>query len=234
MTDSKPTAPPKSKRINFTKVIHIVDNGIKITCPDVETFRSLNKYLVDNKPTSPSMTSKLTFAVRDSPCTQCTESFVTTVPHFGSCSWPYTKKVARDIATDANNTDTQLRTATQIRAVSNIWSRTGLESARALVKLQKTFEHTHGTSPGPSKLPRSRGKKPKPPPVVRFRPTSAPDFSTNLGGELSPLAPDGRNWATQGAHPAWASVPPSPSQHGSSSGIIRRGHTNGDVRPPNS
>ncbi|GBP24423.1 Nucleic-acid-binding protein from transposon X-element [Eumeta japonica] len=36
-------------RINYTKAVRTADDGIKITCPDVETFRSLNKYLVDFK-----------------------------------------------------------------------------------------------------------------------------------------------------------------------------------------
>ncbi|GBP88547.1 Nucleic-acid-binding protein from transposon X-element [Eumeta japonica] len=36
-------------RINYSKAVRTADNGIKITCPDVETFRSLNKYLVDFK-----------------------------------------------------------------------------------------------------------------------------------------------------------------------------------------
>ncbi|GBP86549.1 Nucleic-acid-binding protein from transposon X-element [Eumeta japonica] len=69
---AKPSAPPKGKapppiyllkganfvrisadctrlRINFTKAVRVADDGIKMTCPDVETFRSLNKYLIDNK-----------------------------------------------------------------------------------------------------------------------------------------------------------------------------------------
>ncbi|GBP67646.1 Nucleic-acid-binding protein from transposon X-element [Eumeta japonica] len=69
---AKPSAPPKGKapppiyllkganfvkisadctrlRINYTKAVRVADDGIKITCPDVETFRSLNKYLIDNK-----------------------------------------------------------------------------------------------------------------------------------------------------------------------------------------
>ncbi|GBP67540.1 Nucleic-acid-binding protein from mobile element jockey [Eumeta japonica] len=36
-------------RINYTKAVRTADDGIKITCSDVETFRKLNKYLVDNK-----------------------------------------------------------------------------------------------------------------------------------------------------------------------------------------
>ncbi|GBP62135.1 hypothetical protein EVAR_46104_1 [Eumeta japonica] len=36
-------------RINYTKAVRTADDGIEITCPDVETFRSLNKYLVDFK-----------------------------------------------------------------------------------------------------------------------------------------------------------------------------------------
>ncbi|GBP81165.1 hypothetical protein EVAR_25091_1 [Eumeta japonica] len=70
-TGAKPTAPPRPKlpppiflrkganflqisadctrlRIN-RKAVRTADDGIKIHCPDVETFRSLNKYLVDFK-----------------------------------------------------------------------------------------------------------------------------------------------------------------------------------------
>ncbi|GBP46774.1 hypothetical protein EVAR_10741_1 [Eumeta japonica] len=36
-------------RINYNKTVRTADYGIKIHCPDVETFRSLNKYLVDFK-----------------------------------------------------------------------------------------------------------------------------------------------------------------------------------------
>ncbi|GBP55084.1 hypothetical protein EVAR_46381_1 [Eumeta japonica] len=36
-------------RINYTKTVRTADDGIKIHCPDVETFRSLNKYLVDTE-----------------------------------------------------------------------------------------------------------------------------------------------------------------------------------------
>ncbi|GBP55074.1 Nucleic-acid-binding protein from transposon X-element [Eumeta japonica] len=69
---AKPTAPPRSKipspiflrkganflkissdctrlRINYSKATRVADDGIKILCPNVETFRSLTKYLVDNK-----------------------------------------------------------------------------------------------------------------------------------------------------------------------------------------
>ncbi|GBP67648.1 Nucleic-acid-binding protein from transposon X-element [Eumeta japonica] len=71
-TGAKPSAPPKGKapppiyllkganfvrisadctrlRINYSKAVRVADDGIKITCPDVETFRSLNKYLIDSK-----------------------------------------------------------------------------------------------------------------------------------------------------------------------------------------
>ncbi|GBP57217.1 hypothetical protein EVAR_82929_1 [Eumeta japonica] len=71
-TGAKPTAPPRPKlpppiflrkganflqitadctrlRINYSKAVRTADDGIKIQCPDVETFRSLNKYLVDFK-----------------------------------------------------------------------------------------------------------------------------------------------------------------------------------------
>ncbi|GBP36447.1 Nucleic-acid-binding protein from transposon X-element [Eumeta japonica] len=71
-TGAKPSAPPKGKapppiyllkganfvrisadctrlRINYSKAVRVADDGIKITCPDVETFRSLNRYLVDSK-----------------------------------------------------------------------------------------------------------------------------------------------------------------------------------------
>ncbi|GBP76832.1 Nucleic-acid-binding protein from transposon X-element [Eumeta japonica] len=69
---AKPSAPPKAKtpppiflrkganfvkisadctrlHINYSKAVRVADDGIKIICPNVETFRSLNKYLVDNK-----------------------------------------------------------------------------------------------------------------------------------------------------------------------------------------
>ncbi|GBP86525.1 hypothetical protein EVAR_69045_1 [Eumeta japonica] len=69
---AKPSAPPKAKlppliflrkganfvkisadctrlHINHSKAVRVADDGIKIICPNVETFRSLNKYLVDNK-----------------------------------------------------------------------------------------------------------------------------------------------------------------------------------------
>ncbi|GBO98595.1 Nucleic-acid-binding protein from transposon X-element [Eumeta japonica] len=69
---AKPAAPPRSKlpppiflrkganflkvsadctrlRINYSKAVRTADDGVKIFCPDVETFRSLNKYLVDSK-----------------------------------------------------------------------------------------------------------------------------------------------------------------------------------------
>ncbi|GBP71312.1 hypothetical protein EVAR_57696_1 [Eumeta japonica] len=36
-------------RIKYSKAIRIADDGIKIVCPNVETFRSINKYLVDNR-----------------------------------------------------------------------------------------------------------------------------------------------------------------------------------------
>ncbi|GBP79850.1 hypothetical protein EVAR_89289_1 [Eumeta japonica] len=36
-------------RQNYNKAVRTADDGIKIHCPDVETFRSLNKYLVDFK-----------------------------------------------------------------------------------------------------------------------------------------------------------------------------------------
>ncbi|GBP88720.1 Probable RNA-directed DNA polymerase from transposon BS [Eumeta japonica] len=36
-------------RINYSKAVRTADDGIKIHCPDVETFRNLNKYLVDSK-----------------------------------------------------------------------------------------------------------------------------------------------------------------------------------------
>ncbi|GBP47452.1 Nucleic-acid-binding protein from transposon X-element [Eumeta japonica] len=36
-------------RINYSKAVRTANDGIKIHCPDVETFRSLNKYLVDFK-----------------------------------------------------------------------------------------------------------------------------------------------------------------------------------------
>ncbi|GBP94791.1 Nucleic-acid-binding protein from transposon X-element [Eumeta japonica] len=68
---SKPTAPPRGKvpppfylrkgsnfikvsadctrlRINYTKAVRVADDNIKITVPDVETFRKLNKYLIEN------------------------------------------------------------------------------------------------------------------------------------------------------------------------------------------
>ncbi|GBP90494.1 Nucleic-acid-binding protein from transposon X-element [Eumeta japonica] len=71
-TGAKPTAPSRPKlppliflrkganffqisadctrlRINYSKAVRTADDGIKIHCPDVETFRSLNKYLVDFK-----------------------------------------------------------------------------------------------------------------------------------------------------------------------------------------
>ncbi|GBP93001.1 Nucleic-acid-binding protein from transposon X-element [Eumeta japonica] len=35
--------------INYSKAVRVADDGIKMICPNVETFRSLNKYLVDNK-----------------------------------------------------------------------------------------------------------------------------------------------------------------------------------------
>ncbi|GBP87585.1 Probable RNA-directed DNA polymerase from transposon BS [Eumeta japonica] len=69
---SKPNAPPKVKppppiyllkgsnfvkisadctrlRINYSKATRVAEDKIKITVPDVETFRSLNKYLIENK-----------------------------------------------------------------------------------------------------------------------------------------------------------------------------------------
>ncbi|GBP40817.1 Nucleic-acid-binding protein from transposon X-element [Eumeta japonica] len=69
---SKPNAPPKIKppppiylmkganfikisadctrlHINYTKAVRVADDNIKIFSPDVETFRRLNKYLIDNK-----------------------------------------------------------------------------------------------------------------------------------------------------------------------------------------
>ncbi|GBP25754.1 Nucleic-acid-binding protein from transposon X-element [Eumeta japonica] len=69
---AKPSAPPKGKipppiyllkganfvrisadctrlRINYTKAVRVAEDGIRITCPDVQTFRSLNKYLIDSK-----------------------------------------------------------------------------------------------------------------------------------------------------------------------------------------
>ncbi|GBP55044.1 Nucleic-acid-binding protein from transposon X-element [Eumeta japonica] len=69
---AKPTAPPRSRmpppiflrkganfiqisanctrlRINYSKAVRTADDGIKITCPNVETFRSINKYLVDKR-----------------------------------------------------------------------------------------------------------------------------------------------------------------------------------------
>ncbi|GBP26351.1 Nucleic-acid-binding protein from transposon X-element [Eumeta japonica] len=36
-------------RINYTMAVRVADDGIKITCPDVEIFRSLNKYLIDSE-----------------------------------------------------------------------------------------------------------------------------------------------------------------------------------------
>ncbi|GBP78853.1 hypothetical protein EVAR_81115_1 [Eumeta japonica] len=71
-TGAKPTAPPRPKlpppiflrkganflqisadctrlRINYSKAVRTADDGIKIHCPNVETFRSLNKYLVEFK-----------------------------------------------------------------------------------------------------------------------------------------------------------------------------------------
>ncbi|GBP95718.1 Nucleic-acid-binding protein from mobile element jockey [Eumeta japonica] len=71
-TGAKPIAPPRPKlpppiflrkganflqistdgtrlRINYRKAVRTADDGIKIHCPDVETFRSLDKYLVDFK-----------------------------------------------------------------------------------------------------------------------------------------------------------------------------------------
>ncbi|GBP59532.1 hypothetical protein EVAR_42438_1 [Eumeta japonica] len=36
-------------RINYSKAVRTADDGIKIHCPDVDTFRSLNKYLVNFK-----------------------------------------------------------------------------------------------------------------------------------------------------------------------------------------
>ncbi|GBP83389.1 hypothetical protein EVAR_63054_1 [Eumeta japonica] len=72
LTGTKPTAPLKLKAflsiflrkganfvkisadylrlpINYSKAVRVDDNDIQILCTDVETFRSLNKYLVDNK-----------------------------------------------------------------------------------------------------------------------------------------------------------------------------------------
>ncbi|GBP03445.1 Nucleic-acid-binding protein from transposon X-element [Eumeta japonica] len=67
---AKPSAPPKGRspstcskeqisvcisadctrlRINYTKAVRVAEDGIRITCPDVQTFRSLNKYLIDSK-----------------------------------------------------------------------------------------------------------------------------------------------------------------------------------------
>ncbi|GBP67659.1 Probable RNA-directed DNA polymerase from transposon BS [Eumeta japonica] len=70
---TKPSAPPNAKappppiflrkganfvkisadctrlHINYSKAVRVADDGIKIICPNVETFRSLNKYLVDSK-----------------------------------------------------------------------------------------------------------------------------------------------------------------------------------------
>ncbi|GBP41402.1 hypothetical protein EVAR_84746_1 [Eumeta japonica] len=71
-TGAKPTAPPRPKlpppilrkganfskypdctrlRINYSKAVRTADDGIKIHCPDVETFRSLNKYPWTSKST---------------------------------------------------------------------------------------------------------------------------------------------------------------------------------------
>ncbi|GBP24118.1 Probable RNA-directed DNA polymerase from transposon BS [Eumeta japonica] len=36
-------------RINYSKAMRVAEDKIKITVPDVETFRSLNKYLIENK-----------------------------------------------------------------------------------------------------------------------------------------------------------------------------------------
>ncbi|GBP61638.1 hypothetical protein EVAR_43575_1 [Eumeta japonica] len=45
----KISADCKRLRINYSKAIRVADDGIKILCLNVETSRSLNKYLVDNK-----------------------------------------------------------------------------------------------------------------------------------------------------------------------------------------
>ncbi|GBP73427.1 Nucleic-acid-binding protein from transposon X-element [Eumeta japonica] len=72
ISGTKPTAPPKGKnpppfyllkgsnfvkisadctrlRINYSKAMRVAEDKIKITVPDVETFRSLNKYLIENQ-----------------------------------------------------------------------------------------------------------------------------------------------------------------------------------------
>ncbi|GBP18089.1 hypothetical protein EVAR_12867_1 [Eumeta japonica] len=36
-------------QINYSKAVRNADDGIKSTCQDVETSKSLNKYLIDNK-----------------------------------------------------------------------------------------------------------------------------------------------------------------------------------------
>ncbi|GBP30559.1 hypothetical protein EVAR_94739_1 [Eumeta japonica] len=74
-TGAKPTAPPRPKlpppiflrkganflqisadctrlRINYSKAVRTADDGIKIHCPDVETFRSLNNISWTSKSTS--------------------------------------------------------------------------------------------------------------------------------------------------------------------------------------
>ncbi|GBP89977.1 Nucleic-acid-binding protein from transposon X-element [Eumeta japonica] len=50
VTDGAPSRSDCTRlHINYSKAVRVADDGIKMICPNVETFRSLNKYLVDNK-----------------------------------------------------------------------------------------------------------------------------------------------------------------------------------------
>ncbi|GBP89455.1 Probable RNA-directed DNA polymerase from transposon BS [Eumeta japonica] len=46
--DREPQCDCTRLRINYTKAVRVADDNIKITVPDVETFRKLNKYLIEN------------------------------------------------------------------------------------------------------------------------------------------------------------------------------------------
>ncbi|GBP42980.1 hypothetical protein EVAR_96478_1 [Eumeta japonica] len=92
-------------RINYSKAVRTADGGIKIHCPDVETFRSLNKYLVDFKvqfhtyaleeepklkavirgiPTDFSVDEiQADLCGRASLCTRCTDFSAETAHHYG-------------------------------------------------------------------------------------------------------------------------------------------------------
>ncbi|GBP61034.1 Retrovirus-related Pol polyprotein from transposon 297 [Eumeta japonica] len=221
---------------------------IKILCPDIKTCRRLIKYLVDNEVQFHTYAlkeeRKLKTVIRGIPADfgvdgiktdLCGQGFSVHSMHRivrrdGSRLWLVPAVLLKILLKVLPKVDeAKLIFKILIKcAVFGSPSRSPGQCHRyqhyGQVKLQKTFEHAHSTSLELGKLPYPYGKKSKPPPGCRF-PPRLHTLHQPEGENTAPVLPGSRTGAAQGDHPERApraaSVP-----DGSSSGIIRRGHTN--------